>query len=143
LTQSEPIVFGHAGSARRRLVAGDDRGAVAVEFALIFPVLILILVGIVEFGSMYNAQLLVTGAAREAAREMAITGSVSQAQAAGVGEAVGLSPVMTASNISISSPSCSTGQDITVTVTYDKPFLTGMFGTSMALTATATRQCFG
>jgi len=121
----------------------NERGAVAVEFALVFPILIVVLIGIIEYGSVFNAQLLVTGAAREAAREMAVTGDVGQAQSAALGAAEGLAPALTAGEVSIDASGCSAGADITVTVSYPKPFLTGMFGTSIPLTATATRRCFG
>jgi Flp pilus assembly protein TadG len=46
----------------------SDRGAAAVEFALLLPVLILLVFGIVEFGRAYNLYLAVTHAAREGAR---------------------------------------------------------------------------
>ena len=47
---------------------GEERGAAAVEFALVLPILVLILFGMIEFGGAYHAQLMVTGAAREAAQ---------------------------------------------------------------------------
>ena len=34
----------------------SERGAVAVEFALLAPVLVMLLLGITEFGRAYNAQ---------------------------------------------------------------------------------------
>ena len=46
----------------------SERGAVAVEFALLAPVLIMILLGIMEFGRAYNAQVSLTNAAREGVR---------------------------------------------------------------------------
>lgn len=133
----------HSRNVRRRVSVGNERGAVAVEFALIFPVLVLLLVGIIEFGAMFNAQLLVQGAAREGAREMSLTGSVAQAQAAALDVAPGLSPALTSADVTVSATSCTNGSDVTVTIHYDKPFLTGMFGTTLPLEATATRQCFG
>jgi Flp pilus assembly protein TadG len=141
--QSTAAVPRHGHISRRRARVGDERGAVAVEFALIFPVLVLLLVGIIEFGTMFNAQLLVQGAAREGAREMAVSGSVADAQAAALGVAPGLAPALTSADVTVSATTCTDGADITVTVHYDKPFLTGMFGTTMPLEATATRQCFG
>lgn len=60
---------------KRRL----DRGAAAVEFALVLPVLLLVIFGIIDFGRMLNAQLQVSEAAREGARAASvITGSSSQ-----------------------------------------------------------------
>ena len=49
-------------------LANDQSGAAAVEFALILPVMLLFIFGIIEFGLfMYNKQVL-TNACREGAR---------------------------------------------------------------------------
>jgi Flp pilus assembly protein TadG len=45
-----------------------DRGVVAVEFALVLPALLLIVFGLIDFGRALNAQISLTGAAREGAR---------------------------------------------------------------------------
>ena len=45
-----------------------DRGAAAVEFALLLPLLLLIVFGIIDFGRALNAQITLTQAAREGAR---------------------------------------------------------------------------
>lgn len=50
----------------------SDRGAVAVEFALILPVLLLIVVGTIEFGRVYSEVQVYNGAAREGARCAAV-----------------------------------------------------------------------
>jgi Flp pilus assembly protein TadG len=50
----------------------DDRGAAMVEFAIVLPVLLLILLGIIEFGRAYNTQVSIQAAAREGARELAL-----------------------------------------------------------------------
>jgi hypothetical protein len=52
--------------------AGRERGAVAVEFALILPVLLLILFGTIEFGRVYSQWQVYNGAAREGARCAAV-----------------------------------------------------------------------
>jgi Flp pilus assembly protein TadG len=49
-----------------------DRGAAAVEFALLLPLLLLIVLGIVDFGRILNAQVTLTQAAREGARLVAL-----------------------------------------------------------------------
>lgn len=49
-------------------MARTERGASAVEFAIVLPVLFLILAGIVDFGRAYQAQVQLTNAAREGAR---------------------------------------------------------------------------
>ena len=50
----------------------DDRGAAMVEFAIILPLLLMLLVGIIEFGRAYNIQISIQAAAREGARELAL-----------------------------------------------------------------------
>ncbi len=45
-----------------------DGGAAAVEMALVLPLLLLLVFGIIDFGRMLNAQIALTEAAREAAR---------------------------------------------------------------------------
>jgi Flp pilus assembly protein TadG len=49
-----------------------ERGAVAVEFALLLPVLLLIVVGTIEFGRVYSQFQVFNGAAREGARCAAV-----------------------------------------------------------------------
>jgi len=46
----------------------DERGISAVEFALLLPLLVLILFGIIEFGLLLYDQALITNASREGAR---------------------------------------------------------------------------
>ncbi len=58
-------------STARRL-ARADRGQALVEFALVAPVLLLLVVGIFEFGRAWNALQAVTDAAREGARAAVI-----------------------------------------------------------------------
>jgi Flp pilus assembly protein TadG len=63
-----------ATRTRFRLGAARDseQGAAAVEMALLLPVLLLILFGIIDFGRMYNAQIALTQAAREGVRGLAL-----------------------------------------------------------------------
>ncbi|MGD9798357.1 MAG: TadE/TadG family type IV pilus assembly protein, partial [Acidimicrobiia bacterium] len=46
----------------------DEDGAAAVEFALILPVLVLLVFGIIEFGMAFKSSLTVTSATRSGAR---------------------------------------------------------------------------
>jgi Flp pilus assembly protein TadG len=47
---------------------GRDEGAVAVEFIILFPLFLLIIVGVVEFGHLWYVDHVITNAAREGAR---------------------------------------------------------------------------
>lgn len=125
----------------RRRGWGEERGAAAVEFALVLPILVLILFGVIEFGGAYHAQLMVTGAAREAAREMAVGGDAAAATGRAVDAAVGIPAA--ALDVAVDPAACAAGTDVTVTVSYDRPFLTGLFGASVELNGVATRRCQG
>ncbi|MDN5293987.1 MAG: hypothetical protein PWQ91_690 [Eubacteriales bacterium] len=49
-----------------------------MEFALVLPLLLLLLLGIIEFGRIFNAYLIVTSASREGARYGAAGASDSE-----------------------------------------------------------------
>lgn len=49
-----------------------ERGASAVEFALILPVLLTIVFGLIEFGFVFNAQISLAQATREGVRVAAV-----------------------------------------------------------------------
>ena len=52
--------------------ARGERGQALVEFALVIPVLMLILLGILKFGILYNNYLQLTDAVRVRSRQMSI-----------------------------------------------------------------------
>lgn len=54
-----------------------ERGAAAVEFALVAGLLLTLLLAMVELGLVLDAQLVVSMAAREAARQAAVDGGAS------------------------------------------------------------------
>jgi Flp pilus assembly protein TadG len=56
-----------------------DHGVATVEFALLLPVLLLILFGIIEFGRGFNMQLSMSHGAREGVRVLALGGSTADA----------------------------------------------------------------
>ena len=51
----------------------DQDGAAAVEFALLLPLLVVLLFGFIQFGTAFNTRIQATNAAREGAR-MAVVG---------------------------------------------------------------------
>lgn len=54
-------------------------GAAAVEFAVVAPVFILLLFGMIEYGRMVMVQQLITNASREGARQAVLDGATTSA----------------------------------------------------------------
>lgn len=63
--------------ARLRGLAAADLGAELVEFALVVPLLLMLLLGIVWMGRAYNVYVTITRAAREGARYAVLPSSVA------------------------------------------------------------------
>jgi len=133
---------------RGRRVRGGDRGAAAVEFALLLPLLLLLVFGIIDFGRAINAQITLTQAARTGARLAALgqPNVVSATQAA----ATGLSPVAVA--VTPCPANATQTSTAIVTATYSFHFVTpvgaiaGMFGgkgfgSPITLSATGEMPC--
>jgi Flp pilus assembly protein TadG len=126
-----------------------ERGAVAVEFALIAPILISLVLGIVEFSNFYNMQISVTQAAREGARTMAIKNDQALAKDAAKAGAPGISPSgFNASGANptpfvFSASSCTSGTNMKLTVTYQGTALTGLFGSTFKVKGEGAMQCGG
>jgi hypothetical protein len=57
-----------------------DRGAAAVEMALVLPLLLMLVFGIIEFGLLLTAKIGVTEAAREGARAATVDSDPSAAR---------------------------------------------------------------
>jgi len=58
----------------------SNRGQSLVEFALVLPVFLLLLIGITEFGRAWMTRNILTGASREAARIAAVQGNTAAAR---------------------------------------------------------------
>lgn len=56
----------------------NQKGQAMVEMALLLPILLLLFMGIFEFGRVMNAYLVVNNAAREGARSIALGGTTTQ-----------------------------------------------------------------
>jgi Flp pilus assembly protein TadG len=124
-----------------------ERGATAVEFALIVPLLIVLVLGIVEFGHAFQVQGTLSAAAREGVRLMALQNDPAAARAAVRNAATSLKPGITDAQIVISPASCPVlnggSTSVRLTITYPMPYLTGFFGTGLNLTGTGVMRCNG
>ena len=125
----------------------DERGASAVEFAFIVPLLIVLVVGIAEFGRAFQVQSTLSAAAREGVRTMALQNNPAAARASAENVAASLNPSVTDSQITISPATCPTAYpnttNVTVTISYRLPFFTGFFGTGVNLTGRGVMRCNG
>ena len=145
------------GRLPTRISTGSDRGAAAVEFGLILPLLLIIVFGIVQFGIAYNAQLALSAGAREGVRTLAINTS-SDAVARTKSAAAPLSPgAITVVTTACPIPSNPTAKaKVSATYPYNASFnlaysafraLMGMFGptipASITLTGVGEMRCLG
>jgi Flp pilus assembly protein TadG len=128
-----------------------DRGSVAVEFALVLPVLLLIVFGIVDFGRALNAQITLTGAAREGVRLAALGYSDAAIQSRVAAAAPDLSGI-TVTVVASCPPGAGPAADAQVDVSYPFKFITPIgavasiiggsgLGARMVLTAQGVMPC--
>jgi hypothetical protein len=124
----------------------NQRGAAVVEFAVVLPLLLVILFGIVEFGLLFYNKQVLTNASREGARagiayksEAEITKIVedycrgTQSSSRLIRFDTDVDPVVTVTGVM-----GSYGDDLTVDVSYDYTFLVPNFfgsGPNLELTA--------
>lgn len=60
------------GAGGRRTASREERGAAAVEFALILPILVVLVFGIIAFGYMLSFRQALSQAAAEGGRAAAV-----------------------------------------------------------------------
>jgi Flp pilus assembly protein TadG len=129
-----------------------ETGAVAVEFALLLPVLLLILLGIIEFGRAFNTQITLTQAAREGVRVMAIDRDDNAVDLTVFRAAVSLDPTLmrigvlarstTSTFPATPATTCNSGDEVTVRIDYELPSLTGFLG-PLNIAGLGVMQCGG
>jgi Flp pilus assembly protein TadG len=118
----------------------SERGAALVEAAVILPVVILLIFGVVEFSRAYNAKITLTHATREGVRVLAISGDAAAAEDA----VVNASSPLDASLLSISSTACDSGEPTSITATYPFSYDIPLFGSAtVSMSSTAVMRCGG
>ncbi len=124
--------------ARRR----RERGAALVEFAFVLPVLLLLILGIIDFGRAYGAKQELIHATREGVRVYAVTQDYDEARDAFEAGATGLDPA----RVSVTIPaddSCSPGEPVAVSATYDFDFIALPSFASIDIGSKAVMRCGG
>lgn len=84
--------------------------------------------GTIEFGRAYNAQITLTNAARDGVRVMAIGNDPAGAKTAAQNAAASVSSTIPTSDITLSTSACSTGAQVTLTIKYNLATITGIAG---------------
>lgn len=146
-------------SLKKRL--GDERGAVLIEAAISLPLLLLVVLGIADFGRLFQQYEVLTNAAREGARvailpsylDSDVTLRVNQyLTAGGLDSSLAVSTPLAAAAVHVGGAGtpCITLRGVTVTYPHTYSFVGGMihffggtaFGTT-TLTATARMRVEG
>lgn len=124
-------------SSRRR---DGEQGAALIEAAIILPILLLVVFGIVAFARAYNAKTTLTHAAREGVRELAITGDPVAAETVAKDAATSLDP----DQMVITTTACVPGDPVQLTIQYPFNYDIPVFGSqSLTLTETGVMRCGG
>jgi Flp pilus assembly protein TadG len=116
-----------------------DGGQASVELALVLPLVLVLLLGIVQLGLLVRDQILVVHAAREAAREAAVDPAPDAAR-----QAAAASSTLDGSRLTVTtSGRGATGSRVKVEVAYKAPTGVPLVGAALGdltLRATATMR---
>jgi hypothetical protein len=129
----------------RRWRGRGESGQSLVEFAMVLPLLLVILFAIIDFGRIYQANVSLTNAVREGARLGAVGGTTAEVQARVRDTASGLSPTVSVT------PAARAGDSVVVNATATVPLITplgsllsliggGSMSSSFTLNATANMR---
>ena len=122
----------------------SERGASLVEFALLVPIFVVLIMGLVQFGRAYSIQISLEGAAREGARSLALNESTTTVKSKAIAAAPGVS--LAAGDVTVNT-ACTTVNgaltgDAKITVSKSVNFSFGTFlPFSRTLSASATMRC--
>ena len=100
--------------------AHSRRGVAAVEFAIVAPIFIILILGIIEFGRAIMVQQIITNASREGARRAIVEEATTSEVENVVNTYLAATSVTNAVSVNVSpalGPSVGFGDPITVTIT--------------------------
>lgn len=131
--------------------ANGERGAAAVEFALVFPLVIMLLITVLEFSRLWNVQATITDAASIAARYAGVhydPDDVAGIEAEAEAEARNVPGFVdwAAATVTVVAD-CEDGKRATATIAVEPGSITAWFasvtGNDIELNATGTMPCSG
>ncbi|MCB5292802.1 TadE/TadG family type IV pilus assembly protein [Arthrobacter sp. SO3] len=103
-----------------------ELGAVAVEFALILPIFLALILGVVEFGRAFSIQVSMAESAREAARYTAIHYTEAGSLAVAKQKAIDAAPIADLQPGEITISTCGPDLDAVVLIKANTAYLTGL-----------------
>ncbi|MEE9610000.1 MAG: TadE/TadG family type IV pilus assembly protein [Desulfatiglandales bacterium] len=115
----------------------QKEGQALVEFALVVPILIVIILAITEFGRLWMTMNVLTGAAREGVRVAAVN-ELGTTFANNAAQNVMTAAGMTGTTVTVSGPNAA--NEMTVTVQMDYTVLTGTIVPGLSGTFQLTRS---
>jgi Flp pilus assembly protein TadG len=126
---------------RRNSIRGQ-RGQTLVEFTIILPILLLLILGILQFGVVFNNYITLTDAVRAGARQAAVGRSVADPVGAAVSRVRASAVGLDQAQLGVTVTSVWTqGADVTVTATYPYSIsLLGMIVQTGSLTSRSTER---
>jgi len=119
----------------------SQRGSVTVEFVLVASLLFVILFSVIEFAFIFNAKLIMTGAAREGARRAAIEGGATPGALACIHDYLALGNIDPERvGVTITPKEASYGTTIRVSLVYDYEVVTAVLQPIIGKTLTLTAE---
>ena len=128
---------------KKRNQIRNEQGQTMTEFALVLPVLALILFAVIQFGIVFNNYITLTDATRAGARKAAVSRQDPNRNSAVMSAVRSSASDLTSSKLSVSPPSSTwnPGADVTVTASYPYSIsLLGVVVKSGSLTSTTTER---
>jgi Flp pilus assembly protein TadG len=124
-----------------RAILKDRKGQNLVEFALVVPLLLMLVIGIAEFGRAWMTKNILTGAAREAVRMYAVKDDIGAADAR-------LDNILFSASLDLSRRTIgrsNVDNTVSYTISYNFPtaiigFLPGLDNISLSTTTTMRKE---
>lgn len=124
-----------------RKLLGQEKAQSMVEFALVLPLLLLILMGIIEFGRIINCHMIIANLAREGARFGAVGYSDTEISTMLVADRATLDSARMQIQITPSYASRVKGEPLTVTVNYSVDLITPILPSLLPNPVPISSQC--
>jgi len=128
---------------KKRIQIRNEQGQAMTEFALVLPVLALILFAVIQFGIVFNNYITLTDATRAGARKAAVSRDDPNRDADVMAAVRSSATDLDGSKLSVSPPSSTwdSGTDVTVTASYPYSIsLLGLVVKSGRLSSTTTER---